>query len=83
MVHSAGNLFWRTITRKMTITAAAEPPSSMSPCVGLGFVGRKGGKLRRKARGEKRVDQEDFEMGEVPQDMNKRGIGAFGLSLRE
>ena len=40
---------------------------------------KEGGKWRHKARHGKRVDQEDFEMGEVPQDKDKRGIGAFWI----
>ena len=46
---------------------------------------KKGGKRRRKAQREKRAEQEDIEMGEVPQDTvtDKRGIAGFGLSSRE
>ena len=44
---------------------------------------KKGGKRRHKTRRQKRTEQDDIEMGEVPQDTDKRGIGGFGLSSRE
>jgi len=44
---------------------------------------KKGGKRRHKTRREKKAEQGDIEMGEVPQDTDKRGIGGFGLSSKE
>ena len=44
---------------------------------------KEGGEWRHKAQREKRVEQEDIEMGEVPQDTDMRGIWGFGLSSRE
>ena len=44
---------------------------------------KKGGKRSRKTRREKKAEPGDIEMGEVPHDADKRGIGGFGLSSRE
>ena len=40
---------------------------------------KNGGRWRRKAKCEKRTDQGDIEMGEIPQDTDKRGIEGIGL----
>ena len=44
---------------------------------------KKGGKGRHKTRREKKKEQGDIEKGEVLQDVDKRGVGGFGLSSKE
>ena len=44
---------------------------------------KKDGKRRRRGRREKRAEQEDIEMGEIPQETDRGRSGGFGLSSKE